>query len=66
MQPGTPPPRDRNWRGWIIAALAALVLIVLLVLWAMRPDRQGLPGEPADGYPTGTTTGQIAPGPGVS
>lgn len=48
MQPGTPPPRDRNWRGWAIAAAAALVLIVLLVLWGMRPGRQGQPGEPGE------------------
>lgn len=50
MHPGTPPRRNRNVRGWLIAALAALVLIVLLLLWAMRPTRHGQPGEPAETF----------------
>lgn len=48
MQPGIPPQRDRNRRGWLIAAVAALVLIALLVLWGMRPSRQGQPGLPGE------------------
>lgn len=53
MRPDTPPRRDRNVRGWLIAALAALLLIVLLLLWTMRPTRHGQPGEPAETFSGG-------------
>jgi hypothetical protein len=66
MQPGTPPSRDRNWRGWIIATLAALVLILLLVLWGMRPSRHGQPGESIYGFSTASAANLILTGPGAN